>query len=153
MERTFKAKWNQFLIEIVGVFGAGIALVVWKGVAVTWVFVLLLAGYLVYRLVLNGAVIKRVTIRPDGLEVVPVLPWFKPRRWQSAELATYKSVALKGRLKSRPFMGIIAPKEGKHEIIWGSGTDEFSALDEVLSSLLPSPQESEHVEHAREIRP
>lgn len=46
-----------------------------------------------------------------------MLPWFKPRRWQTAKLATDKSVAFKGRLKGRPFMGIIAPKEGKHEII------------------------------------
>ena len=47
-------------------------------------------------------------------------------------------------------MGILAPTEGKHEIIWSSGTDQFPALDESLSGLLPPPDETESVEHAKE---
>ncbi len=150
--RIFKSKWSQLLLEFVGVIGVGVALVLWKGEAITWFLVIFLVGYLAYRLFMTGAVVKTVTLRCDGVDIEPLLPWFKPRRWHSDELGTYKSVALTGRLKSQPFMGILTPKEGKHEIIWASGTDEFAALDELLSRLLPPPVEQERVEHERMIQ-
>ena len=130
-------------MEAAVVIGGGVAFVLWKGVSITWLLVIVLLGYFGYRLFTTGAAIKTVTLRGDGVDVLPLLPWFKPRRWQSDELATYKS----GRLMGRPFMGILAPKEGKHELLWASGTDQFPVLDELLSRLLPAPQEPTEMEH------
>jgi hypothetical protein len=139
--RTFKAKRNQLIVEFLGVLGAGVVLVFWKGAAVTPFLVVFLVGFLVYRLLLNGIAIKTVILRSDGVEIVPLFPWLKPRRWNSDQLASYKSGALSGRVKSRPFVGFLMPKVGKTEMLWASGTERFSELDELLSNLLPPPEE------------
>ncbi len=115
----------------------GILLVTWKGVEATWFLALFLLGYTAYRLVLVGGVIKAVKLRTDGIDILPLFPWFKPRRWQSHELATYKPVLVKG----TTFMGIVTPRQGKQEIIWASGTDQFTELDQLLRQLLPPPEE------------
>lgn len=138
---AFKAHWSPLLLEITGVIGGSGVIVLWQGVSVTWVLVTLLLAYLGYKLFVTGAAVKTVNLRMDGIDVIPLLPWFKPRRWRMEELATYKAVAFAGRLKGRPFMGILAPKDGKHEMIWASGTTQFSVLNELLSRLLPPPQE------------
>lgn len=143
MVRVFKAKWNKLLLEVAGVIIAGVALVAWKGVASPWFLVIFLVGYLAYRHFLAGAAIKTVMLQEDGVDIVPLFPWFKRRRWPSDGLATYKSVALRG----QPFMGIVTPKEGKHEVVWALGTDQFMDLDRLLSRLLPPPQEQEDVAH------
>ncbi|MCL4177547.1 MAG: hypothetical protein KJ072_07345 [Verrucomicrobia bacterium] len=139
--RTFKAKRNQLIVEFLGVLGAGVVLVFWKGAAVTPFLLVFLVGFLVYRLLLNGIAIKTVILRSDGVEIVPLFPWLKPRRWKSDQLASYKSGALSGRVKSRPFVGFLMPKVGKMEMLWASGTERFSELDQLLSNLLPPPEE------------
>jgi hypothetical protein len=139
--RIFKAKRNQLIVEFLGVLGGGMVLVFWKGAVVTPFLAVFLVGLLVYRLMLNGIAIKTVILRSDGVEIVPLFPWFKPRRWKSDQLASYKSGALSGRVRSRPFVGFLMPKVGKVEMLWASGTERFSELDELLSNLLPPPEE------------
>ncbi len=139
--RIFKAKTHQLLWETATVTITGLALVAWKGIADIWFLVTLLVGYLTYRLFLAGAAIKTVTLLDDGVDIAPLLPWFKSRRWLRDDLATYDSVAV----KRRPFMGIVTPKEGKQEVIWASGTNQFIELDELLRNLLPAPQKQERV--------
>ena len=135
--RMFRAKRAQLLFEVVAVIVAGVVLVIWKGAAINWFFAVFLLGYLSYRFFPKGITLKTVRLRSDGVDIVPLLPGFRARRWQSEELATYKSVAFRGRINSRSFMGILTPKEGKPETIWASGTEGFSILDESLSKLLP----------------
>jgi hypothetical protein len=138
---TFKAKRRQLLLEVVAVIGVGVLLVIWKRAAISWFLVTFLLAYLAYRLFLSGETIKTVRLSPDGVDVVPLLPWFKPRKWQMDEIAAYRSVAFRGNVHGKPFMGILTPKEGKPETIWASGTDRFFILDEFLSKLLPTPND------------
>lgn len=138
-ERTFEPRLRQVYFEITAVILGGTVFLICKGFSLFLLW--FLAGYLAYRLLLFGGVFKKVILRDDGLEIVPLFPWFKRRRWKSEDLATYKSAGMKGIWgRNVVLCGVVNAKDGQHEVLFPNGTEQFEALDNLLKQLLPEPK-------------